>query len=57
MINRTLIYLNVDFKLVEHRGMNIKEEGNVPMEDHHEAKNTIEDVSIDAADNVTKNKL
>ena len=50
--------MNVDFELVEHGGMNIKVEGNSPMEeDDPKVENTIEDVGIGAADNVLENRI
>ena len=48
----------MDFKLVEHGGVNIEAEGNAPMEeDDHEVETTIEDVHIGTFDNVPENKI
>lgn len=50
--------VNVDFKLVEHGGVNIKEEDNVVMEEYDlEAKNIIVDVGICVTDNVLENRI
>ena len=50
--------MNVGFKLVEHGGVNIKEEGNALMEeDHPKAENTIANVGIGTTDNVPENRI
>ena len=50
--------VHVGFELVEHGGVNIKEEGNALMEDNDlEVEKTIADVGIGTTDNVPKNRI